>query len=149
MATEYLFKELPDYYPTDGLEYLLEDAIEAYDKTIARAAIQDKNWSLSLSSGWDVNSSYGKLLSKGCQGEESNPPLNLVSPSGKPLMYAVGDLCIGDDVAVFEEYLEGFINALFYDESNMSIEDFFGKGLSDIVEELDGRYAFAIDGEKF
>ena len=74
MATEYLFKELPDYYPTDGLEYLLEDAIEAYDKTIARAAIQDKNWSLSLSSGWDVNSSYGKLLSKGCQGEESNPP---------------------------------------------------------------------------
>ena len=60
-------------------------------------------------------------------------------------MYAVGDLCMGDDVAVFEEYLEGFSNALFYDESNMSIEDFFGKGLSDIVEELDGRYAFTIE----
>ena len=145
MATEIFLEELPDYYPTDGLEYLLEDAIEAYDKTTARAAIQDNNWSLSLSSVWDANSPYGKLLSKGCQGKESNPPLNLVSPSGKPLMYAVGDLCMGDDAAVFEEYLEGFINALVYDKRNFNIEDFFGKGLSDIVEELDGRYAFAIE----
>ena len=145
MATEIAFKELPYYYPTDGLEYLLEDVINAYQKTIARAEILDNDLHLSLSSHWDTESTYGQLLANSCKRENNNPPLNLVSPSGKPLIYAVGDLCMEDDAAIFEEYLEDFIEAMVYDETYMSMTDFFGKSWSEIIPELDGRYAFAIE----
>lgn len=138
------FAEAPDEIPMADIKYLVEDVIEDFEKIIARTEISDDEVKSSVSIFFDPEGNYGKLFTRNCRGKGSNPPLRYVSPSGEPLIYAVGDICVNDLQAVIEEYMSEFIESL-QEELDRSPVDFDEKSVGELLEEIDGRYAFAIE----
>lgn len=144
LGAKFAFAEAPNEIPMAGIKYLVEDFIEDFEKIIVRAEISDDKIKSSYSVFFNPKGNYGKLFTQNCPGEESNPPLRYVSPSGEPLIYAVGDICVNDLQAVIEEYMSEFIETL-QEELDRSPLDFDEKSVGELLEEIDGRYAFAIE----